>query len=44
MGGRLRCAAMTEPLYFLTLGTVLVVLLIVALAQTVRKRRGPRED
>ena len=38
----LRSAVMGEPLYFLTLGTVLVCLLLIAAYQAVTKRRERR--
>lgn len=41
---RVPCALMdnVEPLYFLTLGTLLVIFLIAATVQTVKKRRSAR--
>lgn len=41
---RLRSAAMTEPLYFLTVLTVLVILLVVATVNTVTKRRKAKRS
>ncbi len=35
---------MTEPLYFLTVGTVLVCLLLIAAYQAVMKRKARRRD